>query len=482
MITINGRQGRLCDGLSRRELLEVGGSSLLGLSLASFFKSSQARAGESPLPVGGPGFGKAKSVIFCFLQGGPSHLDIWDPKPEAPENIRGIFKPIQTKTPGLIFSEHMPRLAQMTDKVTMIHSVSYTPVGLFNHTAAHYQMLTGYTPDKVSPSGQLEPPSPRDFPNIGSVIAKLKPTGQPMFPVVQMPRPMQESNVIGKAGNAGFLGRAYDPYFLFQDPNTELKMDDLAPRGDTPIARLQKRSSLWDTVNKGMPQLQKAVESYALNDYYSQAFDLLLSGKAREAFRLDAESAEMRDRYGRSTFGQSCLLARRLVEAGTKFVQVNWPAVANGNPVVDAFDTHASNFGPLKDLHLPKLDPALATLIEDLDQRGLLKETLVIAIGEFGRSPIMGVSTSGNSNAPDGRDHWPYCYTAMIAGAGVGRGVVYGKSDKHASSPVENPVHPTELLATIYHAVGLAPDTVLYNDLGQPRPLVQASIVPGLYA
>lgn len=486
MFAINGRQGRLCDGMSRRELLEIGGSSLLGLSLGGVMQARAATPDASAPSVGaapaGSTFGKAKSVIFLFLQGGPSHIDIWDPKPEAPDNIRGIFKPIQTKTPGLFFGEHMPRLAQVTDKVTMIRSVSYTPVGLFNHTAAHYQMLTGYTPDKVSPSGQLEPPSPRDYPNIGSVIAKLRPSNVPMFPFVQMPRPMQESNVIGKAGNAGFLGRAFDPYFLYQDPNQPLKLADLSLREDTPMPRLKRRSTLWQTVNEGMPKLQKAVESYALGDYYGQAFDLLLSGRAREAFNLDAEPGELRDRYGRSTFGQSCLLARRLIEAGTQFVQVNWPAVANGNPQVDAFDTHAANFGPLKDLHLPKLDPALASLVEDLDSRGLLDETLVIAIGEFGRSPIMGVSTSGNSNAPDGRDHWPYCYTAMVAGAGIKRGAIHGQSDKHASSPVSDPVHPTELLAMIYHAVGLKPDMTLYNDLGQPRPLVQAEPTLALFA
>jgi len=287
--------------------------------------------------------------------------------------------------------------------------------------------------------------------------------------------------VIGKAGNAGFLGRAYDPYFLFQDPNQGLKLGDLALRDDTPMPRLRRRSTLWETVNEGMPNLRRAVESFALDDYYGQAFNLLLSGRAQAAFDLNAEPDALRDRYGRSTFGQSCLLARRLVEAGTQFVQVNWPAVANGNPVVDAFDTHAANFGPLRDLHLPKLDPALAALVEDLDDRGLLDETLVVAVGEFGRSPIMGVSTSGNSNAPDGRDHWPYCYTAMIAGAGIKRGAVYGESDKHASSPVSDPVHPIEILATIYHAVGLRPDTVLYNDLGQPRPLVQAEPVLKLF-
>lgn len=482
MYSIQGRPGRLCDGVSRRELLEVGGSSLLGLSLAGLLSTKAGAADhESGTIKGGPHFGKAKNVIFVFLQGGPSHLDIWDPKPDAPSNIRGLFNPIATKTPGLRFSEHMPKLAQQTDKATFIQSVSYTPVGLFNHTAAHYQMLTGYTPDKVSPSGQLEPPSPRDFPNIGSVLARLRPTTLPMFPFVVMPRPMQESNVIGKASNAGFLGRAYDPYFLYQDPNLGVKVEDLALRQDTSLPRLKRRGNLWESVNKGMPELQRAVESFALDKYYGKAFDLILSGRAREAFNLDAEPSSLRDRYGRSTFGQSCLLARRLVEAGTQFVQVNWPAVANGNPSVDAFDTHGANFGPLKDIHLPKLDPALATLIEDLDQRGLLDETVVLAIGEFGRSPIMGVSTSGNSNAPDGRDHWPYCYTAMIAGGGIGRGKVYGQSDKHGSSPVDRPVHPTQLLATLYFAMGLAPDMTLYNDLGQPRPLVQAEPVMGLF-
>jgi len=176
------------------------------------------------------------------------------------------------------------------------------------------------------------------------------------------------------------------------------------------------------------------------------------------------------------------LLARRLIEAGTRFVQVNWPAVANGDPKVDAFDTHAANFGPLRDLHCPKLDSGLAGLLEDMDERGLLKETLVVAIGEFGRSPRLGVSTSGNGNAPDGRDHWPYCYTALVAGAGVSRGALYGKSDATASSPAENPVHPTQLLATIYHALGIDPHTMVLNHLNQPRELVQAEPVVGLFS
>jgi uncharacterized protein (DUF1501 family) len=170
-----------------------------------------------------------------------------------------------------------------------------------------------------------------------------------------------------------------------------------------------------------------------------------------------------------------------LIEAGTRFVQVNWPAVANGNPTVDAFDTHAANFGPLRNLHCPKLDSGLSALLEDLDQRGMLEDTLVLAIGEFGRSPRLGVSTSGNGNAPDGRDHWPYCYTALMAGAGIRRGALYGKSDATGSSPIETPVHPTELLATIYHALGIDPHTIVFNHLNQPRELVQAEPVPSLF-
>jgi hypothetical protein len=190
----------------------------------------------------------------------------------------------------------------------------------------------------------------------------------------------------------------------------------------------------------------------------------------------------MRERYGLHTFGQSTLMARRLIEAGTKFVQVNWPSVANGDPEKTAWDTHAANFGPLKNLHCPKLDRSLSALLQDMDDRGLLKETLVVAVGEFGRSPRMGVSTSGNSNSPDGRDHWPYCYSAVVAGAGIGRGVQYGESDATASSPKEKPVHPNDLLATIYFALGIDPEMEIRNHLNQPRELVKGKVVADLFA
>lgn len=480
MLSIPGRPGATCDGMSRRELMRVGGAGLLGISLANLL-SLEARGAES----GGkkqPGFGTAKNFIFVFLQGGPSHLDIWDPKPDAPDNIRGEFKTISTKVPGVKVTEVMPNLAKVVDKTTLIRSVSYTPAGLFNHTAAIYQMMTGYTPDKVSPSGQLEPPNRADYPHMGCEVARLRPPKDPMLPFVMLPRPLQESGVIGKGGTAGFLGAAYDPYYLFQDPNQKISTADLSLRNEVSQARMERRASMLHKVDEAMPDIEKAVSEYALDTYDTKALELILSGRARKAFDLDQEPAAVRDRYGRHTFGQSLLMARRLIEAGSRVVQVNWPAVANGNPLVDAFDTHAANFEPLRNLHCPKLDSGVPALLADMDSRGLLKETIVLVIGEFGRSPKLGVSTSGNTNSAKGRDHWPYCYTGLMAGGGIGRGAVYGKSDATGSSPADNPVHPIELLATVYHALGIDPATMVNNHLGQPRELVQAKPVLGLFA
>jgi uncharacterized protein (DUF1501 family) len=480
MLSIPGLSGSTCDGPSRRELLRVGGAGILGISLGQLLQL-QAMANTPPAAGKRSGWGKAKHVIFIFLQGGPSHLDIWDPKPDAAPEIRGEFKTLETNVKGIQFTEVMPKLAKVMDRATLIRSLNYTPAGLFNHTAAIYQMMTGYTPDRVSPSGQLEPPAANDFPCIGSNVSKMKPVDGSMLPFVMLPRPLQESNVVGKGGTAGFLGPAYDPYYMYQDPAKPINLSDFSLRQDVSKERMQRRASLLQQVNDAMPDIDKAVAATALDSYYQKALDLVISGKARDAFDLEKESKETRERYGQNTFGQGCLMARRLIEAGTRFVQLNWPAVANGNPAIDAFDTHAANFGPLKNIHCPKLDAGLATLLEDLDQRGLLKETMVVAVGEFGRSPRLGVSTSGNTNAKDGRDHWPYCYTALVAGAGITRGALYGSSDATGSSPKDKPVHPTQLLATIYHGLGIDPASIVYNHLNQPRELVKAEPVYDLF-
>src|SRR2546421_4435178 len=222
--------------------------------------------------------------------------------------------------------------------------------------------MPAYRPDRFPLPAHSEPPAPSAFPHIGSQISRLKPPKVSMLPFVMLPRALQESGVIGKGGTAGFLGAAYDPYYFYQDPAKEIKIDDLAMRKDVSKERMERRESLLHQVDAAMPEIERAVESYALNAYQQKAFDLILSGRARDAFDLGKESEKLRDRYGRHTFGQGLLLARRLVEAGTQFVQVNWPAVANGNPTVDAWDTHAANFGPLRNLHCPKLDSGFSSL------------------------------------------------------------------------------------------------------------------------
>jgi hypothetical protein len=463
----------------------VGGAGMLGMSLGTLF---QAKAlAEEKKHSGAPGWGKAKSIIMVYLQGGPSHLDLWDPKENVPDNVKSAFKSIPTKIPGTHFTEILPKLAKINDKFTMIRSMSYTPNGLFNHTAAIYQMMTGYTTDKVSPSGQLEPPSPKDFPNFGSNLVKIRPMEDPMLPFVMLPRPLQESNVVGKGGAAGFLGKSYDPYTLYpggddmdMDKMTRIKIDDLQLRPDVFSLRLKRRATLRNAINAQMPSIDKAVEEYSLDENYERALNLIVSGRAREAFALEQEPEKTREAYGKNTFGDSCLLARRLVEAGTRVVEVIWPKVANSDN--HSWDTHKGLSKRIKDQAGPMLDNGLSSLISDLDDRGLLDETLVVAVGEFGRSPQKGVSTSGNNNSADGRDHWPYCYTSVIAGAGIKRGNVHGKSDATGSAPTENPVHPGELLATIYHAFGIDPETMVMNHLNQPRELVKAKPVLDLFA
>src|SRR6516162_8986401 len=290
MLTIpGGRPGSdLCGGhpgLSRRDLLRVGGSTLLGATLGGLFRMQRASADQGK--GDGPGWGKAKSIIMLYLQGGPSHLDLWDPKDNVPDNVKSAFNAIDSKVPGCKFTEILPKLAQVNDKVTLIRSMSYTPNGLFNHTAAIYQMMTGYTTDKVSPSGQLEPPDPKDFPNFGSQLIRIKPPTVPMLPLVMLPRPLQESNVVGKGGTAGFLGKAYDPYTLYPEGDDldmtkldRVKVDDLKLLPEVFAVRLERRAKLREAINAGMPQIDRAVAEYNLNEYYDRALQLIISGRA----------------------------------------------------------------------------------------------------------------------------------------------------------------------------------------------------------
>src|SRR5258708_6241571 len=302
MLRIPGQPGRdLCVlhlGVTRRDPIRIGGSAILGCTLGSLLKL-KARAAAEGVSKGGPGWGKAKSVVMVYLQGGPSHLDLWDPKENVPDKIRSPFTNIKTKIPGVNFTEILPKLAQLNDKFSMIRSMSYTPNGLFNHTAAIYQIMTGYTTDKVSPSGQLEPPNAKDFPNFGSNIIRLKPPTEPMLPFVVLPRPLQESNVVGKGGGAGFLGKGFDPYTLFPDGDdldmskmNRVKVDDLKLRADVFAMRLERRARLREAIEGTMPELEKAVSQYQLDEYYDKALNLIVSGRARDAFAIDRERSE----------------------------------------------------------------------------------------------------------------------------------------------------------------------------------------------
>jgi hypothetical protein len=304
-----GNCSDLCDAelkMSRRDLLRLGGTGVMGMSLGTML-NLQAKAADSG-KTGGPGWGKAKSVVLIYLQGGPSHIDLWDPKENVPDNIRSAFKPVPTKIPGIQYTEILPKLAKLNDKFTQIRSMSYTPNGLFNHTAAIYQIMTGYTTDKVSASGQLEPPDPKDFPNFGSNIVRLRPPKEPMLPFVMLPRPLQESNVVGKGGGAGFLGKAFDPYTLYP-PGDDLDMnklerlsvEDMKLPPEVFALRLQRRAELRDVIESAMPEVEKAVEKYNLDEYYQRALNLILSGRARKAFDLNQEADSVRDLYGRNT-------------------------------------------------------------------------------------------------------------------------------------------------------------------------------------
>src|SRR4030095_6564730 len=334
----------------------------------------------------GTGWGKAKHIVMVYLQGGPSHLDLWDPKENLPDKMASPFKRISTQIPGVNFTEILPNLAKANDKFTMIRSMSYTPNGLFNHTAAIYQIMTGYTTDKVSPSGQLEPPDPKDFPNFGSQLVRLRPVTEPMLPFVMLPRPLQESNVVGKGGAAGFLGKAFDPYTLYPEGDDmdmnkmdHIRTEDLKLPPEIFALRLERRARLRESIEKAMPDLEKAVDSYNLDDYYRRALQLIVSGRARNAFDLTQESEKMRDLYGRNTFGQSCLLARRLIEAGTRVVEVIWPKIANSDN--HSWDHHIDLSKRMKNQSGPMLDQGLAAFMSDMDERGLLAEPLVGGVG-----------------------------------------------------------------------------------------------------
>jgi hypothetical protein len=447
--------------LSRRGVLRVGGLGVFGLGLGDLLS---ARAGDDASPPRRrQSLGGAKACIVLFMWGGPSQLDTWDPKPEAPAEVRGEFRAIATRVPGVRVSEHFPRLARLADRYAIIRSLTHDDPA---HLSSVHHLLTGRHAPKVK--SDAASPSRRDSPAVGSVLARLRPTGLALPPFVTMPWIVSHPAAPGGKApgqNAGWLGPAYDPFVLTADPAaTEFAVPQLARPDDLTAERLEARRGLLARLGAG------ATGREGFSDSLNRALDLLTSDAARRAFDLSREPAPLRDRYGRHTHGQCLLLARRLIEAGVRLVCVNWHQDGQ-----NFWDTHENNFSSLKHRLMPPADQGFSALLEDLSQRGLLDETLVVWVGEFGRSPRV---SQGNA----GREHHPGCYSAVLAGGGVQGGQVYGRSDRLAAYPAADPVSPADLTATVYHALGIPPGATLQDREGRPSALTEGRPLSALFS
>ena len=462
--------------MSRRHLLKVGGLGVLGLNMNTLLRAASA----APVSTSAPSAAaqavvrkiapRAKSVIFLFQWGGPSHVDMFDMKPDAPSSHRSPHKPIKTSAPGIQISEHLPRLAKWMHRVTLIRSVHHT---MNNHNSAGYYALTGSSP---ATDDQRLRDSIDLFPAFGSVVDKLAPlpeqAGLPTF--VSYPHTIADGSTT-PGQHASFLGKVHDPLFIPNDPNdANFKLPHLSLPSDLTMDRLERRRHMQQLIDQQARMLDWSAEAQGLDAYYEKALSMLNSPKVRQAFDLSKEPKALRDAYGRTTYGQSCLLARRLVESGVKFVTAYFARSIGGQSTTDGgWDTHGFNntrmFPIVEKYHLPITDLTLPTLLDDMDARGMLDETLVLWMGEFGRTPKI----NGNKS----RDHWPQCYTVLMAGGGVKEGYVYGASDKVGAYPADNPVKPDDIAATIYHLLGIDPETEVHDAEGRPLAITRGKAI-----
>ncbi len=441
---MNRHHESFCDGVARRDFLRIGAAAALGMNfpLARVLANEAAAARAGTLDAAR----NDTSLIFLFLRGGLSTIDTFDMKPDAPENIRGPFKPRGTNVPGIQICEHMPKIAGVMDKFSLIRSFAHSNAG---HGPADHYMLTGYHPNAAFNAGLL--PN-NQHPSIGSVIAnKLGPRGS-IPPYMCLP-------TMHPSASSAYLGPQSVPFVIEADPNSPaFEVPDLQPPLNVDARRLEDRRGLLAKVDRFQRSIEQRANSGVaqLGVFSERATALMTSGDAKKAFDLHAEPEKIRAEYGRTTLGQSCLMARRLVEAGVRCVTVehqNW-------------DTHSANFSTLKDDLLPKLDMAMSALFRDLSDRGMLKKTLVVVTGEFGRTPTI--------NKDAGRDHWSRCFTVAIGGGGLQGGRVIGKSDQIASDPAENPYGPEDMFATIYQSLGINPHDEMRTPEGRPVMLTNS--------
>lgn len=446
------RPVEFCDGLRRRDFLHAGCLSFLGLGLPQVLGLQAQGAVDDDK--------KDVNCIHLMLVGGPSQLDTWDPKPNAPVEIRGPYKAIRTNVPGIEISENFPRMARHADKYALIRSLYHTAAAV--HDTGHQMMQTG----RLFQGGI-------EYPNMGSVLAKLKGPKGDVPPHVLMPRPIGNTGGNMPHGqNAGFLGKSFDPFVLNADPSDpNFKVPDMLPPDYLTALRVDRRRDWREMIDKSVSMFETSQDARLLDSTFHQAYTLMSSQKAREAFELHKEPQATREKYGMNRFGQSCLLARRLVEAGVRFVTINM-----FETVFDeiTWDIHGSKpFSPIscyRDLVGPMFDMAYSSLLEELSQRGLLTKTMVVATGEFGRTPKV--------NPAGGRDHWPQCWTILMAGGGIKGGQVVGSSDEIGSSPKDRPTTPAQVAATVFRGLGIDLATELPGAGNRPIPLVDRGVEP----
>jgi len=445
-------------GITRREFIQVGYSGLLGMSMASALPASGARA------AAGRG-ARAKSVILVFLTGGPSHLDMFDLKPDAPSDIRGAFKPVATNVSGIQISEHLPGFAARTDRLAIVRSLAHKNNG---HLPATHWVLTGKAmPGLPVDSGADKIRSRTDWPSYGSAVGYFRPRTDGMPSVVNLPTYLQEGALLWPGQYAGCMGAKQDPWQVTDDPNNpKFQVQNLTLPSGFGVERMRARQSLLASVNRRQDELSRLAETQILTEQQRDAFTLITSSRFADAFQMDKEPAAVRERYGRHQFGQSLLLARRLVEAGVPIVQANMGHV-------QTWDSHGDVPNRLKNDLLPPLDKGVSALLDDLRERGLADDTLVVVVGEFGRSPKI--------NNTAGRDHWADVFSAVFSGAGVHGGQVIGASDATGAFPATHAFSPDDLGATVYQALGLDPASEFIDREGRPQQLNTGHAIEQLY-
>lgn len=465
MLSLQLQPTRLCDGILRREVLRAGGLSALGLSLPLL--QQQRTLGANGGSVASSAFGKAKSCIVLFLMGGPPQHSTFDPKPLAPVEVRGEFAPIRSVVPGIDLCELWPRTALLTDKLAILRAMS---TGDNAHSSSGYYMLTGQ-PHAPMNAENVNPGFPNDYPNLGATVRKLIPARGQLPASIRLPhRIFNTDGSVWPGQDAGFLGQAVEPWLLNCQPaNPAFRIDEFSLSSDITEQRLQERRSLLKHINTHLLGTDDRATLNAYGNLTEKAFDVLSSSAARRAFQLGQEPDIVRDRYGRSQFGQSVLMSRRLVEAGVSLVQVNWFRGPDEPTNAPCWDSHTMESHRLKTALCPPADQALSALIEDLEAHGLLQETLIVVMSEFGRSPRM--------NSAGGRDHWGHVFSVALAGGGIQGGVVHGSSDAIGGYPHEGKVSPQDLTATIFHCLGLDPDATITDTFGRPLPISRGEII-----